>query len=98
MPTTSAHDTVVIDGYIDLFIDGGNCDLSVISESAEFGVFTALHDYTYPIYTGEIIVTPHAYEQTLDTSEKTVMSDITVLEIPYTEVSNPSGGYTVSIG
>ena len=95
---STTHDTVVIDGLLDLTIDGGISELSIIDGTAEFGVFTAVHDYTYPIYTGAIIVTPHAYEQTLDTSEKTVMDDITVLEIPYTEVSNPSGGYTVSIG
>ena len=98
MPTTSAHDTVVIDGYIDLFIDGGNCDLSLISESAEFGVFTAIYDYQYPVYTGATIVIPRAEEQVLATKDKTVVQNITVTEIPYTEVSNPLGGLTVSIG
>lgn len=95
---STTHDTVVIDGLLDLTIDGGISELSIIDGTAEFGVFTAIYDYEYPIYTGTIIVTPHAYEQTLDTSEKTVMDDITVLEIPYTETSNPSGGYTVNIG
>ena len=52
----------------------------------------------YPVYTGETVVTPRAYEQVLDTEDTIVLEDITVLEIPYTEVSNIYGGTTVSIG
>lgn len=54
--------------------------------------------YELPIYDGETVITPKASEeQILDTARKTVLDDIIVLEIPYTEVSNLSGGLTVSI-
>lgn len=57
-------------------------------------------DYTdAPIYDGETVVIPLAREeQTLPTRGKLLTANVTVLEIPYYEVSNPSGGYTVNIG
>lgn len=45
----------------------------------------------YPIYYGNTTVTPKAVEQTLETANKSVLSDITVLEIPYFETSNEKG-------
>ena len=52
---------------------------------------------TYPYYEGEYIVTPLAFEQTiLDTDEKVMRDDVTVLEVPYNETSNEYGT-TVSI-
>lgn len=54
---------------------------------------------SYNEYTGETIITPKAFESTvLRTANKTLTTDIEVLEIPYEEVFNESGGYTVSIG
>lgn len=51
-----------------------------------------------PTYDGEYIVTPKAFvEQTLETKNKSMTDDVTVLEIPYSEVSNPEGGTTVNI-
>ena len=51
-----------------------------------------------PSYEGEYTVTPKAFiEQTLETKNKSMASDVTVLEIPYSEVSNPEGGITVNI-
>ena len=47
-------------------------------------------------YEGSYIVTPQAYSQTLDTDGKYMQDDVTVLEIPYAEVSNEYGT-TVSI-
>lgn len=85
-----SHNTVVIDGELSLFIEGG---------TPEFGMFTEVHDYVYPVYTGDTVVIPRAFEsQVLPTQNKTVTDDITVTEIPYTEVSNLAGGLTVSIG
>lgn len=53
----------------------------------------------YDIYDGPIIVTPKADGETvLETANMLVMNDITVLEIPYYETTNLSGGYTVYIG
>lgn len=49
-------------------------------------------------YEGPYIVTPKVEEQQLATRAKTMTDNVTVLEIPYAEVSNLSGGYTVTIG
>lgn len=51
----------------------------------------------YPFYKGEYEVTPTRYNQTLDTSNKILTKDITVIEIPYSEVSNLGGGKTFYI-
>ena len=50
-----------------------------------------------PSYEGEYIVTPKIEAQTLETKNKSMASDVQVLEIPYSEVSNPEGGLTVNI-
>lgn len=50
------------------------------------------------IYSGEYIVTPKPYDdQILETKEKLMEDDVTVLAIPYYETSNISG-ITVYIG
>lgn len=52
-----------------------------------------------PTYDGEYTVTPKPFlEQVLATKNKSLVDDVTVLEIPYSEVSNPSGGITCNIG
>lgn len=52
-----------------------------------------------PIYDGGYEVTPLPFTETiLETARKQMTSDVTVLEIPYYETSNESGGYTVIIG
>lgn len=44
-------------------------------------------------YRGETTVTPRAYDkQVLETTNKVLLSDITVLEVPYFETSAASGG------
>lgn len=49
-------------------------------------------------YDGEYTVTPRVYAQTLATRYKTMRENVTVLEIPYYETTNPQGGSTVYIG
>ena len=49
-------------------------------------------------YTGSYTVKPLVSEQTLATKDKVMTDDITVLKIPYSEVSNNEGGCTVTIG
>lgn len=49
-------------------------------------------------YDGPYTVTPRVEAQTLPTTYKTMAHDVTVLEIPYYETSNLSGGYTAIIG
>lgn len=49
-------------------------------------------------YEGEYIVTPKPWViQTLDTDDKYMEADVTVLEVPYCEVDNDKGGRTVTI-
>lgn len=51
-----------------------------------------------PTYDGEYEVTPKAHlEQILETKNKSMVRDVTVHEIPYSEVTNPEGGKTVNI-
>lgn len=48
-------------------------------------------------YTGEYEIVPSRKEQTLDTQNKLLKENITVVEIPYSEVSNLGGGKTFYI-
>ena len=65
--------------------------------SAEFGTVQKIHD-RMPEYDGSYEITPLAYEaQTLETENKTMTADLTVLEIPIFEVSNEYGT-TINIG
>ena len=49
-------------------------------------------------YTGSYVVTPSSVEQVLATKQKRMTNDVTVLEIPFSSVSNIYGGNTVTIG
>ena len=47
---------------------------------------------TLPWYEGPYTATPKAFEETvLPTRQKSMRTDVTVLEIPYAEVSNTDG-------
>lgn len=48
-------------------------------------------------YEGDYEVVPARYDQVLDTSNKILKKDVTIVEIPYSEVSNLSGGTTFYI-
>ena len=53
----------------------------------------------FPFYQGSYIVTPVAsLDLLLETENKVLQDNIIVNRIPYSQVSNLSGGYTVSIG
>jgi hypothetical protein len=49
------------------------------------------------LYEGDYEVTPRVREQTLPTADKLLSEDVRIKEIPYYDVSNPSGGSTVYI-
>lgn len=51
-----------------------------------------------PEYEGPYEVVPVFNEQILETKQKSMADDVTVLAIPIYEVSNPQGGTTVTIG
>ena len=48
-------------------------------------------------YDGEYEVTPRPTQQTLETENRLMERNVSVLGIPYIMASNESGGYTVSI-
>ena len=54
--------------------------------------------YDVPFYEGEFSVSPKFTEQILETAQKILKEDVRVEKIPYFEVSNNSGGTTVTIG
>lgn len=52
-----------------------------------------------PIYEGEYEVTPSVYAaQTLETQGMVLRENVQIHQIPFAEVSNTSGGTTVTIG
>ncbi len=55
-------------------------------------------DSSKPKYSGVYEVTPKTVPQTLFTNDRTMAGDVLVLDIPYHEVDNPSGGRTATIG
>ena len=50
------------------------------------------------VYAGEYNVVPRPTEQVLNTKDKIMINDLKVFAIPYAEVSNTTGGITVTIG
>lgn len=71
---------------------------SISSTGTVTGTITIGGGGDYPAYTGEYVVTPTRSEQTLETFRKVMTDNVTILEIPYVAVSNPSGGKTYTIG
>ena len=51
-----------------------------------------------PWYDGDYTVTPRKVAQTLETDHKSMRDDVVVDAIFRSDVENPSGGYTVTIG
>ena len=71
---------------------------SIHSERPVLKGFVNISRGNAEIYDGEYVVTPKAFvEQTLETKEKLMADDVTVLAIPYYETSNVSG-ITIYIG
>lgn len=50
------------------------------------------------VYEGAYHITPKVSEQKMNTTGKVMTDDVTVLAIPYFDVSNAYGGSTVYIG
>lgn len=81
----------------------GNPKLAVSFGNSKLDASTGIpvvKEYTgAPVYEGEYVIIPLAREeQALPTAAHLLTQDVVVKEIPYYEVSNPSGGYTVNIG
>lgn len=64
--------------------------------SLEFQEIVVIHADDW--YDGPYEITPKVKEQIFPTYEKGMRDDLTVFAIPYAEVINISGGYTVTIG
>lgn len=54
-------------------------------------------DSTYDFYSGTYTIVPTVESQTMDTENKVMKSDVTITEIPYSEMSNDANGTTVTI-
>ena len=50
-----------------------------------------------PDYQGEYVVTPKTTSTTLETENKSMRNNVVVKKIPYSVVTNPSGGRTITI-
>lgn len=77
-------------------IQANNAELREAIEMAE--KLPDANTADYEVYEGSYKVTPSVLNQTLDTSNKLMQSDVLIEEIPYAEVSNNSGGKTATIG
>ena len=64
----------------------------------ELEIGTIISQGEFPEYEGDYKITPKVTEQVLETKNKSLLDNITVFQIPYASVSNPSGGNTVTIG
>lgn len=82
---------VAIDGgeiLLTVNIDGGEMTL-VNQMDGDMGAFMPI---VPDQYTGDLTVTPKAWEeQVLETAFKTMPGNVTVLEVPYFETHNESG-------
>ena len=50
-----------------------------------------------PNYDGSYSIIPKVDAQTMATRNKSMIDDVTVEAVPYSEVSNEAGGYTANI-
>lgn len=88
---------VVIDGEINLSLEGSaTCDLE-LECSGEFGEVIRIEEYSYPVYTGETTVTPTEETQVLQTSETTVLENITINPIPSNYGRIAWDGHTIHV-
>lgn len=92
--TTSDEDRNVIRGSVDI----SNNIVGSVVPSQSILVGTILIGTDREKYEGPYEVIPSTCDQTLDTSNKAMREDVIVREIPFAEVSNPSGGTTIIIG
>lgn len=72
--------------------------LSIPENTQELIGYLSIPENTGEPYEGSYEVVPSGEFQLLPTTEKYLEDDIIVHPIPYSEVSNKYGGYTVTIG
>lgn len=92
--STSLRGTLAKDAY-----DSAPHLIGKLSTSNSLHGSLAKNVYDPVPYTGEYeVVSKIDYDETLDTAKKYLSRNIIVKSIPYAEVSNESGGRTVTIG
>lgn len=84
---------VIKDEYFDIDFIIGNEYFDI-----DFEIGTKIGTGGYPYYEGSYVVTPRVTEQLLPTKDTVLEDDVTIFQIPYSSVSNPAGGNTVTIG
>ena len=75
------QNTVVIDGELSLLFAESAEGSLLIPESGESGIFTAIREI-YPVYEGPTEITPTQETQVIQTTLKSVMTDIIINPIP----------------
>lgn len=76
-----------------------NIQINLEMETPDIQIKMEAGGEALPAYKGETIITSRPWSsQILETANRTLKENITVLEIPYSPVSNPQGGQTVYIG
>lgn len=75
-------------------VDFNTADFNVV----DFGAINVVTKSEYDYYEGDYEITPKVTKQTVETKDRIMKNDFTVNEIPVFEVSNTSGGKTVTIG
>lgn len=82
----------------ELSIDGRRIEGELSSGEVVLDTYLEIgSDGRLPNYDGDYVITPKTYQQTLPTKNTSMLDDITIDPIPYSEVSNPSGGNTINI-
>lgn len=64
----------------------------------EFSDLQVVYVADVETYDGDYTIIPTFDEQRMSTENKLMIDDMTILSIPYSEVSNPEGGLTINIG
>ena len=57
-----------------------------------------IHPGSYVHYEGDYVITPRTHEQLMETKEKIMDANVTILQIPADYVGNEKGGKTATIG
>lgn len=80
------------------YLSGKSEITGTLSETSKLTGTLSIPDKLGDPYQGPYEVVPSGGFQFLFTSETYMEEDVLIHPIPYSEVSNPSGGYTATIG
>jgi len=92
------NNTLYIDVSLDILTQVVDVDIAAESSTQCLDVEISGDSSQLPFYEGDYCVTPSVNEVVLPTKNKSMVDDVTVFQIPYSSVSNPAGGETITIG